>query len=149
METLTFVCARCRYRVLCGLEPWADCPVCSSVGLELDALPPYEPPDEPPPYQPRWHKPYVHEVPPSRYTWRKPQVWWPMREQPYNFLGVDEAKREGRGDTRLGFECFNDSTYSPELRTQMREQLNIAFDLMPDDDWWLPFASTPKRATKS
>jgi hypothetical protein len=75
---------------------------------------------------------------PRKPEWTKPHVWWPMRERDfeYKYLGIDEAKRMDHhgGDPQLGFECFNDFTYSPELRTKLREQINLEIDLMPEID---------------
>jgi hypothetical protein len=62
-----------------------------------------------------------------------------MREREpdwYAYLGVEEAKRmdHHEGDPQLGFECFNDFTYSPELRARLREQVNLEIYLMPEID---------------
>ena len=134
---MTFVCARCRYRVLCGFEPWADCPVCATVGVVFDKLPPYKPPDEPPPYTPQNipHRVRVRE--PWKPAWKKPQVYWPMRDKRVApTLTQPQWEYEGKGDPMLlDFECFNDSTYSPEYRTKLRDQVALEIFSMPDDEW--------------
>jgi hypothetical protein len=138
---MTFVCARCRYRVLAGLAPWEDCPVCASVGYVFDKLPPYVPD-----YRKAWRTPriveYHEKVYPYKLTWTKPQVWWPMRERweenRSSLFGIEEFRRMGEYPSeahKLDYECFNDYTYSPELRAQMREQVALEIDSMPDDDW--------------
>ena len=134
---MTFVCARCRYRVALGYGPWDDCPVCASVGYVFDKLPPYVPD-----YRPKWRTPVIFEyhekVYPYKHTWSKPRVWWPMRERLdqgyWPILGEPQWNYEGSGDPQLSFECFSDFTYSPELRTQMREQVSVAISLMPEMD---------------
>ena len=132
---MTFVCAQCRYRVLAGFEPWENCIVCSKVRTVLKDVPPYVPD-----YRLLWRTPKVRELPPPSL---QPAVG---EERPYSkspgnsyvgdqyTFGRQEWEYEGEGDPQLAFECFNDFTYSPEYRTQMREQLNIEFDLMPEDD---------------
>jgi hypothetical protein len=89
---------------------------------------------------------------PRKPEWTKPHVYWPMREREpdwYAYLGVEEAKRMDHhgGDPQLGFECFNDFTYSPELRSKLREQVNLEIDLMPEMDLIDVFGPRHKKRT--
>jgi hypothetical protein len=124
METMNFVCARCRYRVTFGFAPWEDCETCG---------------------RPRWQAPRVVErldldarTGGRKLAWCRPRVYWPMRDRDFEYkhLNVDEAKRMDHygDDPQLGFECFNDFTHSPELRIKLREQVDLEIYLMPEID---------------
>ena len=126
---MTFVCAQCRYRVALGYPAWDDCPTCSKVRTVLKDVPPYVPD-----YRLLWFKPIVKELPPPPPQPAVGEGTLYSKSPAYgdrHILGQQEWEYEGEGDPQLAFECFNDFTYSPEYRTQMREQLNIEFDLMP------------------
>ena len=139
-------CPRCSYRVKFGFAPWEDCDECrvhAKIRAMLEAGT-QEQPIQSITYQPRWRKPYVYEVPPSRYTWQKPRIWWPMRERAERFnyreaLGVDEAKRQGEHwpdhSHELPYGLFEDMELSFEMRAKAREQYETAAFSMPDDDW--------------
>jgi hypothetical protein len=84
---------------------------------------------------------------PRKPAWTKPHVWWPMRESYererdwntyYPSSGIDAYKRMGEHwpdrSHQLSYECFADFTYSKELRDKMQTQLDIEFDLMPEED---------------
>ena len=151
---MTFVCAKCRYRVALGYGPWDDCAVCNKVQTVLKDAPPYVPD-----YRPMWRTPVVREfgwaenlveedeaklrqkiAAEHRKAYEELDKWWK------HLHSVRLGDYEGTGDPQLSFECFNDFTYSPELRTKLREQVNVEFSLMPDLDdiddpgpglvWW-------------
>ena len=144
---MTFVCASCRMHKIMGFAPLEDpCPQCVKVNEVLKDMPPYEltplPPPKPRP-PPTWHPDFIGPVqppPPRKMRWEAPRIWWPMREErerddrPYRADNPLYFSYEGRGDPQLGFELFNDRSYSPEYRTQMREQVSIEYDLMPEVD---------------
>ena len=110
---MTFVCAKCRYRVALGYGPWDDCAVCNKDEAKLRQI---------------------------RKAYEELDKWWK------HLHSVRLGDYEGTGDPQLSFECFTDFTYSPELRTKLREQVNVEFSLMPDLDdiddpgpglvWW-------------
>jgi hypothetical protein len=134
MEAMTFICASCRVRIFGGFPPWEDCAVCAKVNAVLADAPPYQPPDEPPPYyQPPARLPYT----PPKPEWHKPRVWWPMRERKpgRQWLNPQTYGYEGKGDPQLPTELFTDYTISHELHDKMQTQLEVAFDLSPEDDW--------------
>lgn len=134
---MTFVCAECR---LTGRNP-KDCVVCIKVRAALKDAPPYEPPEVMPP-QPVWQQPEHHWIVEederelrqeiarkAREAYAKEDEWWDhLRE-------VRTDVYEGHGDPQLSYECFNDFTYSPELRAKMREQVSLEIFSMPDDEW--------------
>lgn len=118
-----FICASCRKKELLGLLYIEYCPTCVATAEALKLVPPYTPPEKPPPqrerwrfpsvreeYLDQWHKPFIREIHPPR---------WVEGEQ---FNGYDETD----------YGCFEDFTLSHEMRANAQIHLNMEEDLIED-----------------
>lgn len=141
------VCPHCHYRHVIGLPSWDDCLTCAIITGDDDkvrALSDINP-----------HLRFSRRIP-KRQLQRAPGDDTPYSKSPSSeyphSAGIDEYKKNGEhwpdGSEKVAFEYFNDFTYSPELRAQMREQVEFEYFSMTDDEWFIqppPTKSKRKR----